>query len=117
MKKVSVTLFAAVLTAALLLPLYALSAVADTTVSARHAALYEPVTDTFLYEKNGDDRAPMASTTKVMTALVVLEQANLDETVSIPPEACDRRLFGLHEAGRTHDGTRPALCPPLAKCK
>lgn len=87
-KKVSVTLFAAVLTAALLLPLYALSAVADTTVSARHAALYEPVTDTFLYEKNGDDRAPMASTTKVMTALVVLEQANLDETVSIPPEAC-----------------------------
>ena len=88
MKKVSVTLFAAVLTAALLLPLYALSAVADTTVSARHAALYEPVTDTFLYEKNGDDRAPMASTTKVMTALIVLEQANLDETVSIPPEAC-----------------------------
>lgn len=88
MKKVSVTLFAAVLTAALLLPLYALSAVADTTVSARHAALYEPVTDTFLYEKNGDDRAPMASTTKVMTALVVLEQANLDETVSIPTEAC-----------------------------
>lgn len=88
MKKVSVTLFAAVLTAALLLPLYVLSAVADTTVSARHAALYEPVTDTFLYEKNGDDRAPMASTTKVMTALVVLEQANLDETVSIPTEAC-----------------------------
>ena len=87
-KKVSVTLFAAVWTAALLLPLYALSAVTDTTVSARHAALYEPVTDTFLYEKHGDDRTPMASTTKVMTALVVLEQSNLDVTVSIPGEAC-----------------------------
>lgn len=88
MKKISVLLLAAVLIAALMVPLYALSANADTTVSARHAALYEPVTDTFLYDKNGDDRAPMASTTKVMTALVVLENADLDCIVTIPPEAC-----------------------------
>ena len=87
-KKLSVLLLAAVLIAALMVPLYALPSVTDTTVSARHAALYEPVTDTFLYDKTGDDRAPMASTTKVMTALIVLEKADLDQVVTIPPEAC-----------------------------
>lgn len=88
MKKLSVLFMVAVLIAALIVPLYALTSVTDTTVSARHAALYEPATDTFLYDKNGDDRAPMASTTKVMTALIVLEKANLDQVVTIPPEAC-----------------------------
>ena len=87
-KKISVLLFVTVLIAAVLVPLYAFATMTDTTVSARRAALYEPVTDTFLFEKNGDDRAPMASTTKVMTALVVLERAQLDKSVIIPPEAC-----------------------------
>ena len=87
-KKVSVLLLVAVLIASLLIPLYALSAATDTAVSARRAALFEPVTGTFLFDKNGDERAPMASTTKVMTALVVLEEANLNQMVTIPPEAC-----------------------------
>ncbi len=57
-------------------------------VSARHAAMYEPVTNTFLYVKNGDSRAPMASTTKIMTALVAIENGNLDDTVKIREEYC-----------------------------
>ena len=41
-----------------------------------------------LFEKNSDKRALIASTTKLMTALVVLEEAELDETVEIGPEHC-----------------------------
>lgn len=88
MKKISVLFLVSVLIAALAIPLYALPAITDTAVSARHAALYEPVTDTFLYDKNGDTRAPMASTTKIMTALIVLEKENLNRVVTIPNDAC-----------------------------
>ena len=44
-------------------------------------------TATVLEQENGDVRLPMASTTKVMTALVVLENAELSEAVTIPKEA------------------------------
>ena len=40
-----------------------------------------------LEQENGDQPLPMASTTKVMTALVVLENATLSETFKIPKEA------------------------------
>ncbi len=40
-----------------------------------------------LEEENGSQPLPMASTTKVMTALVVLENATLSETFKIPKEA------------------------------
>lgn len=40
-----------------------------------------------LESDNGDEPLPMASTTKVMTALVVLESVGLDEKVKIPAEA------------------------------
>ena len=56
-------------------------------VSARAATLYVPSEQTFLYEKNSDARLPMASTTKIMTALVVMERADLDKKVEIDPRA------------------------------
>ena len=40
-----------------------------------------------LAEKGADERRPMASTTKIMTALVTLENASLDEKVSISATA------------------------------
>ena len=55
--------------------------------SAQAMALYEPESGTFLAEKNADERRPMASTTKIMTALVVLETLPLDGVISVPPEA------------------------------
>ncbi len=45
------------------------------------------VTLDVLEHENGNDRLPMASTTKVMTALVVLETVSIHEKVTIPPEA------------------------------
>lgn len=41
-----------------------------------------------VFEKNADKRMLIASTTKIMTALVVLEECGLDEEVEILPEYC-----------------------------
>ena len=54
---------------------------------ARAASLYEPHTGTFIYENNSDLRLPMASTTKIMTALLAIEHCTLNESVEIPFEA------------------------------
>lgn len=50
--------------------------------SARAALLMEATTGKVLYEKNGREKLPMASTTKVMTALLAIELGNLDEMVT-----------------------------------
>ena len=52
-------------------------------ISAKSAIVYEPFSATVLYEKNADERALIASTTKIMTALVVLENCALGEKVSV----------------------------------
>ena len=56
-------------------------------VSAAAAVLYDPVSGNFLYLKNADERRAMASTTKIMTALVVLSHCRLEDTVKVPREA------------------------------
>ena len=67
-------------------PIFAPS-VAATSVSGECACLYLPQNNTFIFEKNADRRHPMASTTKIMTALIVLEQAAPDEVVTVSPRA------------------------------
>ncbi len=56
-------------------------------VSARAAVLYQPDTESFIYSKNAEKRLPMASTTKIMTGLVALENSSLDERVKIDSRA------------------------------
>lgn len=41
----------------------------------------------FLHEKNADEPLPIASTTKILTALIILSDCTLDEVVCIPAEA------------------------------
>lgn len=60
---------------------------APPATSAKAYALYDPQSQSFLAEKNADLRLPMASTTKIMTALVVLEQCDPYATVTVPREA------------------------------
>jgi len=61
------------------------SAAAETpSPSASSAVLYEPFSRTFLYEKSADVRLPMASTTKIMTALTALSVLEPDEQVTVP---------------------------------
>ncbi len=56
-------------------------------LSARAATLYEPETETFVYSKNENERLAMASTTKIMTALIALESLDSNELIEIPREA------------------------------
>ena len=57
------------------------------SVSARSAVLISSVDEKILFEKNAEERLPMASTTKIMTAVVALENASPNETVTVPREA------------------------------
>lgn len=82
-------MIATVLLSAILFSIFTLFVFSEESigVSAKGAALYCPETKSFLYEKNGDIRYPMASTTKIMTALIAAEEGELDRTVVIPKEA------------------------------
>ncbi|MBQ8356442.1 MAG: D-alanyl-D-alanine carboxypeptidase [Clostridia bacterium] len=55
--------------------------------SAASFALLDPVSGRFIAEGDADTRRPMASTTKIMTALVVLETLPLDEMVTVDAAA------------------------------
>lgn len=56
-------------------------------LSAHSAILMDGDTGQVLYEKNPDETGLIASTTKIMTALVALEQGDLQTVVTIPQEA------------------------------
>lgn len=56
--------------------------------SARALCLISGDTGEVLYRKNADEPLPMASTTKIMTALTVLESCNAKAIVTIPNKAC-----------------------------
>lgn len=68
-------------------PFSARASVLDISVSASSAVLIEAESGRVLYEKDADKRRPMASTTKIMTALVALENGGLDMAVKIQKEA------------------------------
>jgi len=57
-------------------------------VSARSAILVEAASGDVIFEKNAHEKLPIASTTKIMTAVVTLENANIDTKVKISPRAC-----------------------------
>ena len=61
--------------------------VALTGVNARGAVLLEAETGDVIFGQNQHARLPMASTTKIMTALVALESLPLDTVVKTPAEA------------------------------
>lgn len=62
-------------------------AASDFSVNAKASVIYEPESDTILYAKNENARLPMASTTKIMTALVAIERENLNKKIEVDPRA------------------------------
>ena len=54
-----------------------------TDLYAHAAVLMDADTGRILFEKNGTEQLPMASTTKIMTLLVTLENADLEGTVQV----------------------------------
>ena len=59
-------------------------------VSAKAAALYNPETGTFIYKKNENAHLSMASTTKIMTAIIAIENSDLDKVITV-----DNRAIGV----------------------
>ena len=53
------------------------------TLYAGYAVLMDASNRRVLFEKNGYEQVPMASTTKIMTLIVTLENANLDDVVNV----------------------------------
>lgn len=73
----------AVLLAAVLLPSSAVAQEGEPSLrSASSAILVEPSTGDIVIEKRADTRRAIASTTKMMTALVTLERAALDDVLT-----------------------------------
>lgn len=56
-------------------------------VSAESAVLIDALTGRIIYGKNENEKRPMASTTKIMTALLCLESGDLDEQFTVDSEA------------------------------
>ncbi len=56
-------------------------------VSAKAAVVYQPQSGQVLFDKNMNDRLPMASTTKIMTTLLMIENGGLDEEFVVDPYA------------------------------
>ncbi len=56
-------------------------------VTAKAAILVDMDTGTVLYSRNVDKRLEMASTTKIMTAILILESLSLDQKVKVPAAA------------------------------
>lgn len=83
-KKISSLLLAAILFCSFLLCPLKVSAL---SVSAASAILIDAQSESVLFEKNSDKRLPMASTTKIMTAVVAIEASDLDRTVTVPKAA------------------------------
>ncbi len=82
-KKASV--LATVVLAALLIPVGSVRAQAATVSHAECVA--EITSRRFLWEENAAERLPMASTTKVLTAIIVIDDCDPDEVVTVPEEA------------------------------
>lgn len=76
-------------------------------LSAKGAVLIDLDERNILYQKNATERMPMASTTKIVTALLVCELSNIDAIVKIPREAvgvegssiylCEGELLSVEE--------------------
>ena len=85
---------------------------AEPTVAAQGAALIDGKTGRLLWGKNADAPLAMASTTKIMTAILVLERASLTEVVTVSKNAACAPWSLLPVSARN---TRPKRYAPQAQ--
>lgn len=58
----------------------------EPNLNSRYAVVFDRDSKTVLYSKNSDTRVPMASTTKIMTAIVLLENLAVNNNLSLDSE-------------------------------
>jgi serine-type D-Ala-D-Ala carboxypeptidase (penicillin-binding protein 5/6) len=78
---------AVILAAALATAVHSSAAAATPSVEARAYEVVNAATGEVLLTRNAQSRLPMASITKVMTMLVALERAGLNDVVTVDPDA------------------------------
>lgn len=59
------------------------------SLNSRAAIIYDRTSKTVIYGKNINDKRAMASTTKIMTAILVLENGNLDKEITVSKKAAN----------------------------
>ena len=67
-------------------------------INSRAAIVYDRISGSILLGKNENEKRKMASTTKIMTAIIVLENSKLDDIVTISSKAAGTggSRLGLH---------------------
>ncbi|MCI8655208.1 MAG: D-alanyl-D-alanine carboxypeptidase [Clostridia bacterium] len=67
-------------------------------INSRAAIVFDRNSGSILFGKNENEQRKMASTTKIMTAIVVIENANLDDTVTVSQKSAGTggSRLGLH---------------------
>lgn len=70
----------------------------EPSINSRAAIIYDRTSGAILFGKNENEKRKMASTTKIMTAIVVLENTNLDNIVTVSSKAAGTggSRLGLH---------------------
>jgi D-alanyl-D-alanine carboxypeptidase (penicillin-binding protein 5/6) len=81
------------------------SRAAEIKLAARAAVLMESRTGKILWQRNKDLSVAPASTTKILTALIVLERSKLDDIVTVPVEA----TLATGGTARLEEGERLAV--------
>ncbi|MBQ5742943.1 MAG: D-alanyl-D-alanine carboxypeptidase [Clostridia bacterium] len=82
--------------------LFPLSTRGELVCSAKGAVVMEATSEWVLYERNAHKRLPQASTTKIMTALLVLESVPLTQSITVSAGAAgvEGSQLGLKEGDR-----------------
>ena len=70
----------------------------EPTINSRVAIVYDRNSGSVLFGKNENEQRKMASTTKIMTAIVVIENSNLNDIVTVSSKAAGTggSRLGLH---------------------
>lgn len=89
MKSIAAVVMALILEMMLVFPAYASGE--SPVIHGEAAYLLDVQSGQMLYSKNGDEQLPPASTTKIMTALLALEQGHLQDTVTAGPTLLNRQ--------------------------
>src|SRR5947209_6579438 len=79
------------------------------TMSASAALLMDNDTGNILFDMHGEQALPMASTTKMMTALIALRSGKLDETVTVGQDALNEVVNNNGSTAQLVPGDRLTL--------
>ena len=63
--------------------------VKEPVINSRAAVVFDRKSKTVIFDKNANQKRAMASTTKIMTAILVLEKGNLNDMIEVSQKAAN----------------------------